>query len=93
MSTRSKTTTDLKELAGRDSAGGERSEPAGRAGVPGMAFEIGGGNPVLGPRQGEPNIERQGRGPESTGRSARGWLRGWASVRAGLKEAVDASWW
>jgi hypothetical protein len=36
---------------------------------------------------------RQGRGPEVTGRSAGavGW-RGWASVRAGLKEAVGV-WW
>ena len=37
---------------------------------------------------------RQGRGPELTGRSQCGqvWRCG-ASVRAGLKEAVDASWW
>ena len=36
---------------------------------------------------------RQGRGPELTGRLA-GGLVGWrASVRAGLKEAVDALWW
>jgi hypothetical protein len=36
----------------------------------------------------------QGRGPELTGRSQCGqvWRCG-ASVRAGLKEAVDASWW
>jgi hypothetical protein len=36
---------------------------------------------------------RQGRGPEFTGRLAGGWMRGRASVRAGLKEAVDALWW
>src|SRR5436305_11307634 len=37
---------------------------------------------------------RQGRGPELTGRSQCGqvWRCG-ASVRAGLKEAIDASWW
>ena len=37
---------------------------------------------------------RQGRGPELTGRSQCGqvWRCG-ASVRAGLKEALDASWW
>lgn len=36
---------------------------------------------------------RQGRGPEFTGRLAGGWF-GWrASVRAGLKEAVDALRW
>jgi hypothetical protein len=36
---------------------------------------------------------RQGRGPELTGRSQCGWLRCGVSVRAGLKEALDASWW
>jgi hypothetical protein len=35
---------------------------------------------------------RQGRGPELTGRLVRGWLRGRASVRAGLKEAVGVLW-
>jgi len=46
-----------------------------------------------GPDRGNPTSMRQGRGPEFTGRSAGGWC-GWrASVRAGLKEAVDALWW
>jgi hypothetical protein len=37
---------------------------------------------------------RQGRGPEFTGRfvGVVVW-RWWASVRAGLKEAIDALWW
>jgi len=37
---------------------------------------------------------RQGRGPEFTGRfvGVVVW-RWWASVRAGLEEAVDALWW
>ena len=35
---------------------------------------------------------RQGRGSEFTGRPAGGCLRWRASVRAGLKEAVDVSW-
>jgi hypothetical protein len=45
-----------------------------------------------GPDRGNPTSMRQGRGPELTGRLARGCLRGWASVRAGLKEAIGASW-
>jgi hypothetical protein len=36
---------------------------------------------------------RQGRGPELTGRSQCGCWRCGVSVRAGLKEALDASWW
>jgi len=46
-----------------------------------------------GPDRGNPTLMRQGRGPELTGRlaGAAGW-RWWASVRAGLKEAVGA-WW
>ena len=46
------------------------------------------------PDRGNPTLTRQGRGPELTGRSQCGqvWRCG-ASVRAGLKEAVDASWW
>src|SRR5450755_1948591 len=35
---------------------------------------------------------RQGRGPELTGRLECGWLRCRVSVRAGLKEAIDALW-
>ena len=35
---------------------------------------------------------RQGRGPELTGWLAGGCLRGWGTVRAGLKEATGASW-
>ena len=64
------------------------------AGVPGTDVEIGGGSPVLEPDRGNPTSKRQGRGPELTGRFQCGqvWRCG-ASVRAGLKEAVDASWW
>jgi hypothetical protein len=35
---------------------------------------------------------RQGRGPELTGWPAGARLGRWASVRAGLKEAIGASW-
>ena len=45
-----------------------------------------------GPDRGNPTLMRQGRGPEFTGRSQCGCLRCGASVRAGLKEAIDASW-
>ena len=46
------------------------------------------------PDRGNPTLTRQGRGPEMTGRSQCGLvMRCGASVRAGLKEAVDASWW
>ena len=45
------------------------------------------------PDRGNPTLTRQGRGPELTGRSQCGCLRCGASVRAGLKEAIDASWW
>ncbi len=45
------------------------------------------------PDRGNPTSTRQGRGPELTGRSQCGWLRCGASARAGLKEAIDASWW
>jgi len=46
-----------------------------------------------GPDRGNPTLMRQGRGPELTGRLgvAVVWRR-WASVRAGLEEAVGA-WW
>jgi hypothetical protein len=44
-----------------------------------------------GPDRGNPTSMRQGHGPEFTGRSA-GWLGRRASVRACLKEAVDALW-
>ena len=46
-----------------------------------------------GPDRGNPTSIRQGRGPELTGRlaAAVGW-RWWASVRAGLEEAVGAGW-
>jgi len=46
-----------------------------------------------GPDRGNPTPRGQGRGPELTGRSVDGWLRRWASVRAGLEEAVGAWWW
>ena len=46
-----------------------------------------------GPDRGNPTSMRQGRGPELTGRSADVVVwREWASVRAGLEEAVGA-WW
>jgi len=46
-----------------------------------------------GPDRGNPTSMRQGRGPEFTGRSVGVVVsRRGASVRAGLKEAVDALW-
>ena len=46
-----------------------------------------------GPDRGNPTSMRQGRGPEFTGRSVGVVVVRWrASVRAGLKEAVDALW-
>jgi hypothetical protein len=46
------------------------------------------------PDRGNPTSKRQGRGPELTGRSQCGLvMRCGVSVRAGLKEAIDASWW
>src|SRR5450755_2415193 len=44
------------------------------------------------PDRGNPTPKRQGRGPELTGRSQCGWLRCGTPVRAGLKEAIGASW-
>jgi hypothetical protein len=79
--------------AGVEAAAGREDQRAvGELGCAGHDVEIGGGSPVLGPWQGESNIDWQGRGPEFTGRSARGWLCWWASVRACLEEAVGA-WW
>ena len=78
----------------RGSAGGGRSEPGGRAEVClartlRSEVEVLFWSPIGGIQH-----RRQGRGPELTGRSQCGqvWRCG-ASVRAGLKEAVDASWW
>src|SRR5437764_7807804 len=46
------------------------------------------------PDRGNPTLKRQGRGPESTGRSQCGLVeRCGVSVRAGLEEAIGASWW
>jgi hypothetical protein len=45
------------------------------------------------PDRGNPTLMRQGRGPELTGRLQCGWLRCGVSVRAGLEEAIGASWW
>ena len=45
------------------------------------------------PDRGNPASKRQGRGSELAGRSQCGWLRCGASVRAGLEEAIGASWW
>jgi hypothetical protein len=50
----------------------ERSEPAGRVGVPGMTIEIGGESPDLGPWQWEPNIE-EARARPGIDRAARWW--------------------
>src|SRR5918998_1631551 len=44
------------------------------------------------PDRGNPTSMRQGRGSGFTGRSQCGCLRCGASVRAGLKEAIDVSW-
>ena len=72
----------------------ERSEPPGRAQVclaRTLRSEVG----VLSwsPDRGNPTSKRQGRGPEFTGRSQCAVWRCGASVRAGLKEAIGASWW
>ena len=69
--------------------GAERA-PRASAGVPGTDVEIGGVSPVL---DGNPTLKRQGRGPEFTGWSQCAVWRCGASVRAGLKEAIGASWW
>jgi hypothetical protein len=46
------------------------------------------------PDRGNPTSKRQGRGPELTGRPQCGLgMRCGVSVRAGLKEAIDALWW
>ncbi len=63
------------------------------AGVPGMLLRSEVEVLYWGPDRGNPTSMRQGRGPEFTGRLAGGWFCWRASVRAGLKEAVDAWWW
>ena len=70
---------------------GSASAPA--AGVPGMLLRSEVEVLSWGPDKGNPTSMWQGRGPELTGRliGAVGW-RWWASVRAGLEEAVGA-WW
>jgi len=67
------------------------AEPGGRSGVPGMAMRSEVKVLSWSPDRGNPTPMTQGRGPESTGRPA-GTYRRWASVRAGLKEAVGAPW-
>ena len=63
------------------------------AGVPGMSLRSEVEVLDWGPDRGNPTSMRQGRGPEVTGRFQCGCVRCGASVRAGLKEAVDAWWW
>ena len=87
MSTKAKTEIDLT-----GSAGGLRSEPGGRAGVPGMALRPEVRVLSWSPDRGNPTLMRQGRGPELTGRFAGGWLCRRGSVRACLEEAVGALW-
>ena len=80
---------DVDVAAGRfvERAVGERSE-----GVPGMALRSEVRVLSWGPDRGNPTSMRQGRGPEVTGRPVGGWWCRRASVRACLKEAIDASW-
>jgi hypothetical protein len=77
-------------------AGGRAVERAGgeRNGAVCWAWRLRSEVEVLtwGPDRGNPTSMRQGRGSELTGRLAGGCLRRRASVRAGLKEAVDVSW-
>src|SRR5215210_824602 len=63
-----------------------------RSGMPGMALRPEVKVPTWSPDRGNPTSMRQGRGPELTGRPAGACLGRRASVRAGLKEAVGASW-
>jgi hypothetical protein len=62
-------------------------------GVPGMSLRSEVEVLDWGPDRGNPTSMRQGRGLEITGRLQCGCVRCGASVRAGLKEAVDAWWW
>jgi len=85
---------EIEELEAR--AGGMRSEPEGRVEVCRVRMlrsEV----EVLSwsPDRGNPTSKRQGRGPELTGRlaGAVGLTPRRVSVRAGLKEAIDAPWW
>ena len=71
MPTNTKSKTALiEETAGTDSAGGERSEPEGRAQVC-LARTLRSEVKVLSwsPDRGNPTSTRQGRGPELTGQS------------------------
>jgi len=73
-----------------------KAEPVGRVpGVLGTDVEIGGGSPVLEPRQGESNTEeaRARPGIDRAVPSAAWLCAAGASVRAGLKEAIGVSWW
>jgi hypothetical protein len=74
-------------------AGVERSEPGGRAGVPGMALRSEVRVLSWGPDRGNPTSRGKGVARNRPGGLLVAGLRGWASVRAGLKEAVGASWW
>ena len=61
--------------------------------MPGTDVEIGGGSPDLEPDRGNPTSKARARpGIDRAVPSAAGCVAG-ASVRAGLKEALDASWW
>ena len=61
--------------------------------MPGTDVEIGGGSPDLEPDRGNPTSKARARpGIDRAVPSAAGCAAG-ASVRAGLKEALDASWW
>ena len=78
---------------------GVNPRPRGEAlaesrGVPGTDVEIGGVSPVLEPDRGNPTSKARARpGIDRVVPSAAWLCAAGASVRAGLKEALDASWW
>jgi len=74
--------------------GAERRSPEAAGGVPGTDVEIGGGSPDLEPDRGNPTSKaRAWPGIDRAVPSAAWLCAAGASVRAGLKEALDALWW
>jgi hypothetical protein len=74
---------------------GAGGEPLGEpSGVLGTDVEIGGGSPDLEPDRGNPtSMARAWPGTDRAVPSAAWLCAAGASVRAGLKEALDALWW
>ena len=66
----------------------------GEAGVLGTDVEIGGVSPVLEPDRGNPTSKARARPGIDRAVPSAAWLcAAGASVRAGLEEAIDVSWW